>query len=254
MKNRFDVSGKSVIVTGGTKGLGHAIARGFADAGASVALCSRNQVEAGAEAERMSKETGSEVIGFGCDVGKWDQVPAFVDGVYERFGRVDVLVNNAGVNPAPASIFDTSEELFDSVIAVDLKGVLRVSALVAQRMVNQGGGSIINIGSLAGQREVLRMCPYGTAKAGLINLSKSMAAEWSELGVRVNVINPGPFLTPLMLFGETVMPGRIASYDKLTMLRRIGDPEEIVGPCIYLASEASSYVTGEVHDVGGGMR
>jgi gluconate 5-dehydrogenase len=211
-------------------------------------------VEARTEAERMAKETGSEVIGLGCDVSKWDEVPAFVDHVYVHFGRVDVLVNNAGVNPAPASIFDTTEELFDSVIAVDLKGVLRVSALVAQRMVDQGGGSIINIGSLAGQREVLRMCPYAAAKAGLINLSKSMAAEWSELGVRVNVINPGPFLTPLMLFGETVMPGRIASYDKLTMLRRIGDPEEIVGPCIYLASDASSYVTGEVHDVGGGMR
>jgi NAD(P)-dependent dehydrogenase (short-subunit alcohol dehydrogenase family) len=136
------VSGKSVIVTGGTKGLGHAIARGFADAGASVALCSRNQVEAGAEAERMSKETGSEVIGFGCDVGKWDQVPAFVDGVYERFGRVDVLVNNAGVNPAPASIFDTSEELFDSVIAVDLKGVLRVSSTCRSRWPPSGPNSV----------------------------------------------------------------------------------------------------------------
>ncbi len=129
-----------------------------------------------------------------------------------------------------------------------------MSALVARRMIDQDGGSIINIGSLAGQREVLRMCPYAAAKAGLINLSKSMAAEWSELGVRVNVINPGPFLTPLMLFGETFMPGRIASYDKLTMLRRIGDPDEIVGPCLYLASEASPYVTGEVHDVGSGMR
>lgn len=193
MKDRFSVAGKVVVVTGGSKGLGEALVAGFADAGARVALCSRNQGECEAVADRIAKETGAEVVGYACDVGRWNAVPEFVERVYDRFGRVDGLINNAGVNPAPASIFDTPEELFDEVVAIDLKGPLRVASLVARRMADQGGGSIVNIGSLGALREVPLMCFYAASKAGLLNLSRTMAVEWAKYGIRVNVLNPGPF-------------------------------------------------------------
>ena len=254
MKNRFDVSGRVVIVTGGTKGLGEAIAAAFADAGARVALCSRNQADCDAVAERIAKETDGEVVGIACDVARWDALPAFVDRVLDRFGRIDVLVNNAGVNPAPTAIVDVTEEMWDEVLAVNLKGPMRLSALVAPRMAEQGGGSIINVGSIGGKREVPMQSPYAASKAGLIILSHTMAAEWGKLGVRVNVVNPGPFHTPLMEFGDSVQPGKMDSYKTRTILGRMGDPEEFVGAIIYLASDAASYVTGDVHDVAGGMR
>jgi len=254
VKNRFDVGSKVVVVTGGTKGLGEAIVAAFADAGARVALCSRKQSDCDAVAERVAKETGGEVVGIACDVGRWEEVPAFVDRVYDHFGRIDVLVNNAGVNPAPTPIVDVSEELWDAVLAINLKGPMRLSALVAPRMAEDGGGSIINVGSIGAKREVPGQSPYAASKAGLINLSRTMAAEWGRLGVRVNVVNPGPFHTPLMEFGDAMQPGKMESYKTRTILGRMGDPEEFVGAIIYLASDAASYVTGDVHDVAGGMR
>jgi gluconate 5-dehydrogenase len=254
MKNRFDVTGKVVIVTGGTKGLGEAIAEWFADAGARVALCSRNEEECQVTAKRIAGRTGAEVLGIACDVADWDAAPTFVDRVHDHFGRIDVLVNNAGVNPAPTSITDISEAMWDEVMAINLKGPMRLSSLVAPRMAALGGGSIINIGSIGGKREVPMQSPYAASKAGLINLSHTMAAEWGKLGVRVNVVNPGPFLTPLMRFGDSVQPGKMDSYKTRTILGRMGDPEEFVGAMIYLASDAATYVTGDVHDVAGGMR
>jgi len=233
VKDRFDVRGKVIVVTGGTKGLGEAIVSGFADAGARVALCSRNQDDCDATAERIAKETDAEVVGFACDVADWDAVPAFVDRVHERFGRIDVLVNNAGVNTAAIPIVDFTEQEWDGVLAINLKGPMRLASVVAARMVEQGdGGSIINVGSIGGKREAPLHAPYAASKAGLTILSHTMAAEWGRFGIRVNVVNPGPFLTPLMRFGEDSEPGRMDSYKTRTILGRMGDPDEFVGAMI----------------------
>src|ERR1700728_1653090 len=130
MKNRFDVRGKTVVVTGGTKGLGEAIVGAFADAGARVALCSRSQDDCDATAKRVSTESGTDVRGFACDLGRWDEIEPFVGRVYDAFGRVDALINNAGISPAPMSIFDTSEAAWDEVLDINLKGPFRLSALI----------------------------------------------------------------------------------------------------------------------------
>ncbi len=255
MTNRFDISGKVAIVTGGTKGLGEALALGFAQADARVALCSRNQADCDATATRVAEQTGAEVLGLACDTGSWDAVPAFVEAVYGRFGRVDILVNNAGVNPAPTPLLDVSERMWDEVQAINVKGPLRLSTLIAPRMAAQGGGSIINVGSLGGHRECPHASFYGASKAALVNLTKTMAAEWGPDGIRVNVVNPGPFWTPLFEFGEGAEPGvKVARCTAATILKRLGDPDEFVGACLYLASDAASFHTGDSIDVGGGMR
>jgi len=252
--DRFDIRDKVAVVTGATRGLGRAIAHGLAHAGAKVVVSSRKQDACEEVAAAIADETGVEVLPLACHVGNWDAVPAFVDAVYDRFGRVDVLVNNAGISPAYMSVADMTSEFWDKVFSVNLKGPLRLSGLIAPRMATTGGGSIINISSLGAYRGAPNNSSYAASKAALNALTQSMAAEWAPLGVRVNVIAPGPFVTTLLEAAGRDSPGMLERTAAATLLKRVADPDEIVGAVIYLASDASSYVTGEDHVVGGGMR
>ncbi len=246
----FDLSGKVAVVTGGSRGLGREMCLAFAARGASVVVASR-KVDACEElAARITAEHDTEAIGVACHVGHWDDCDALVRTTLARFGRVDVLVNNAGMSPLYPSLGAVSEDLFDKVIGVNLKGPFRLSALAAEHMAANGGGSIINVSSIAAVEPSAAEVPYGVAKAGLNTLTVALAHMFGPT-VRVNGIMPGPFLTDISnawdldAFNEraqTAIP-----------LQRGGDAREIVGAALYLASSASSYTTGSILKIDGGM-
>ncbi len=250
----FRLDGKVAIVTGSTKGIGKAMARGLARAGASVVVSSRKQDLCDAVAKELHDETGADALGLACHVGDWEAIPGFVDEVRERLGAIDVLVNNAGINPARITASDMTLDYWRKVFAVNLEGPLRMSQCVAPIMREQGGGSIINIATMAGYSGGPNVCAYGASKAALINLTKSMAQEWAPWKVRVNVLSPGPFLTEMMEGGARTAPGFLDLVANGTMMKRVADVTEIVGPVVYLASEASSFVTGDDISVSGGMQ
>jgi NAD(P)-dependent dehydrogenase (short-subunit alcohol dehydrogenase family) len=249
----FDLTGRVAVVTGATKGIGRAVAEGLADAGASVVVSSRKQDLCDTVAAEIAATTGQDTVGLACHVGDWAAIPSFVDAVAERFGRVDVLVNNAGINPAPTPVVDVTLEYWRKLQSVNLEGPLRMSALLAPRMRDQGGGTIINVASMGAYLGGPGNAAYAASKAGLVVLTKVMAREWSRWNVRVNAISPGPFVSEMMLGAERVTPGALDRSGAATMLGRVADPGEIVGAAVYLASDASSFVTGEDHVVSGGM-
>jgi NAD(P)-dependent dehydrogenase (short-subunit alcohol dehydrogenase family) len=250
----FDLTGKVAIVTGSTKGIGRAMARGLAVAGATVVVSSRKQDLCDEVAAEIHDATGAQTLGLACHVGEWDAIPGFVQTVQERLGGVDVLVNNAGINPARVTVSEMTLEFWRKVFSVNLEGPLRMSQCVAPIMRDRGGGSIIHIGTMAAYSGGSTICAYGSSKAGLVNLTKSMAQEWVPWNVRVNILSPGPFMSEMMQGGARNTPG---FYDQLasgTFMGRIADPAEIVGPVVYLASDASSFVTGDDLSASGGMR
>jgi NAD(P)-dependent dehydrogenase (short-subunit alcohol dehydrogenase family) len=250
---QFDLSGKVAIVTGATKGLGRAMAHGLAAAGASVVISSRKQDLCEAVAGQIAADTGSATLGLACHVGDWDAIPAFAERVVERFGTVDVLVNNAGINPAGVSVADMSLDLWRKVLSVNLEGPLRMSQVVAPVMRAGGGGSIINVASMGAYQAGRGTAAYAAAKAALLSLTRVCAAEWASWGIRVNAISPGPMMSEMAMAAERNAPGWIERAASATMLRRAGESHEIAGPVCYLASDASSFVTGEDHLVSGGM-
>jgi NAD(P)-dependent dehydrogenase (short-subunit alcohol dehydrogenase family) len=249
----FDLTGRVAVVTGSTKGIGRAMAEGLARAGASVVVSSRKQELCDEVAAEIAKATGRDTLGLACHVGEWDRVAQFVDTVTERFGGIDVLVNNAGINPARVKVADMTLDYWRKVFSVNLEGPLRMAQLVAPVMRDRGGGSIINIGTMAAYSGGSTVCAYGASKAALLNLTKSMAQEWAPWKVRVNLLSPGPFMSEMMEGGAKTMPGYFDLVAGGTFQKRIADPHEIVGPVLYLASDASSFVTGDDLSVSGGM-
>jgi NAD(P)-dependent dehydrogenase (short-subunit alcohol dehydrogenase family) len=250
----FDLSGKVAIVTGSTKGIGRAIAQGLAAAGATVVVSSRKQDRCDEVASEIERSTGRQAVGLACHVGDWDAVPAFIDAAHARLGRIDVLVNNAGINPARITPSAMTLDYWRKVFSVNLEGPLRTSQLVAPIMRDQGGGSIVNIATMAAYSGGSSICAYGASKAALINLTKSMAQEWAPWRVRVNALSPGPFMTEMMAGGAATSPGFLDLVAEGTLQKRVADPVEIVGPVLYLASDASSFVTGDDISVSGGMQ
>jgi NAD(P)-dependent dehydrogenase (short-subunit alcohol dehydrogenase family) len=220
----------------------------LAGAGADVVVTSRNSAACRDVAEQVSKESGRRAFARACHVGRWDEISGLVDDAYAEFGRVDVLVNNAGIAPLYPSLDAVSEELWDKTIAVNLKGPFRLSALVGTRMAAGDGGSIISIASTAAVKPRAAFVPYAAAKSGLVAMSEGLARAFGP-SVRANVVMAGPFETDItadwdwLAFNERV---------KQFALGRIGQPEEIVGAVLYLASDASSYTTGAVIRVDGG--
>jgi NAD(P)-dependent dehydrogenase (short-subunit alcohol dehydrogenase family) len=245
---RLDLSGKVAVVTGGTRGLGRCIVSALAGAGADVVVTSRNAAACRDVAGQVSIQSGRRAFARACHVGRWDEIGGLVDDAYAEFGRVDVLVNNAGIAPLYPSLDAVSEELWDKTISVNLKGPFRLSALVATRMAAGDGGSIISIASTAAVKPRATFIPYAAAKAGLVSMSEGLARAFGP-SVRANVVMAGPFETDItagwdwVAFNERV---------KQFALGRIGQPEEIVGAVLYLASDASSYTTGAVIRVDGG--
>jgi NAD(P)-dependent dehydrogenase (short-subunit alcohol dehydrogenase family) len=249
-----DLAGKVAVVTGSTKGLGRAIAEGFAEAGARVVVSSRKQELCDEVAREISKATGADVLAAACHVGKWDEVPAFVERVVQRFGRIDVLVNNAGISPSFCNVEKITLDFWRKVFSVNLEGALRTSQLVAPIMRDAGGGSIIHIATMgAYQGGGPGNSAYGASKAGLLSLTRCMAMEWAPWKIRVNAISPGPIKSELTEGANRSVPGWYERAGSATMQKRVADTREIIGPALYLASEMSSFVTGEDHLVSGGM-
>ena len=249
----FDLSGKVAIVTGSTKGIGRAMVKGLAEAGASVVVSSRKQDLCEQVAKEIEAATGAEVLPLACHVGDWDAIPAFVQAVVERFGRIDVLVNNAGINPLNMTPTDMTIEFWRKVFSVNLEGPLRMSQQVAPVMRDGGGGSIVNIGTMAAYHAGPGICAYGASKAGLKNLTRTMAMDWAPWKIRVNILSPGPFHSEMLHGAAERQEGYLDMVSAGTLMKRVAEPEEIVGPVLYLASDASSYVTGDDLSVSGGM-
>jgi NAD(P)-dependent dehydrogenase (short-subunit alcohol dehydrogenase family) len=241
----LDLTGKVALITGGTRGLGRAMALGFARAGADVIVSSRKPEACEATAAEIAT-LGRRAAALPCNVGRWDEVGALAEAAWATFGRLDVLVNNAGLSPVAPSSVETSEALFDKVVAVNFKGAFRLTALVGARMAAGAGGSIINVSSIGALKPSPWIAPYAGAKAALNAMSIALAQEFAPK-VRINVISPGGFLTDIAGDWATDAEAR-----RSTALNRWGDPEEIVGTALYLASDASSYTTGANIRVDGG--
>ena len=244
----LDAHDKVVVVTGGSKGLGRAMALGFAEAGATVVVASR-KLDHCQEVAAEARAFGQEALAVRCHVGDWNDCAALVDTTVTTFGRIDVLVNNAGIAPVPPSLLDVSAELFDKTIAVNLKGPLRLTALVAEHMT--AGGSIINISSKASLHPTAFTVVYAAAKAGLNALTKAAANEFGPRGIRVNAIVCGTFHTD-SLHASLPTPDLQAQMAGHVALGRIASAQEIVGTALFLASDASSYLNGELILLDGG--
>jgi NAD(P)-dependent dehydrogenase (short-subunit alcohol dehydrogenase family) len=242
------MQGKVVLVTGGSRGLGRAMALGFAGQGANVVIASR-KLESCEQAAAEVRALGVEAMPYAVHVGRWDELGTMVDRVYERFGRIDVLVNNAGMSPLYPSLDQVSEDLFDKVVGVNLKGPFRLCALVGKRMYDGAGGCIINVSSTAAVKPSPTSEPYGAAKAGLNAITRSFAHALGPR-VRVNCIMAGPFMTDISKAWDLENFKKNAAVN--IPMRRGGEPEEIVGAALYLASDAASFTTGAILAVDGG--
>ncbi len=243
----FDLRGRTALITGGSRGLGKEMALAFAGKGANVAVVSRKLENCETVAAQVRK-LGRESIGLSCHVGRWDELAETVGQVTSALGPVDLLVNNAGLSPTYPSLDSISEELFDKVVALNLKGPFRLMSLVGKQMMENQGGSIINISSVAAVAPSPGSQPYGAAKAGLNSLTQAFAHAYGP-SVRVNSIMAGPFLTDISKAWDMEQFNKRA---KRMPLRRGGNPDEIVGAALYLASKASSFTTGSTLTVDGG--
>jgi NAD(P)-dependent dehydrogenase (short-subunit alcohol dehydrogenase family) len=246
-----NLAGKVVLVTGGSRGLGRVIATEFAAAGCDVVVASRKLPACEEVATDLQRSFGRRAVGIACHVGVWSDCERLVSEVYRLFGRFDVLINNAGVSPAYDGNIETlSEELFDKIIAVNLKGPFRLCALAGSRMAAQGGGAIVNISSSAASHPETAAIPYSAAKAGVNAMTKALAALFGPT-VRVNCIQPWGIATDM---SRHIMPDAIAVLSRDHAIKRFARPEEIARAAVFLASEASSFTTGTILRVDGGMR
>ena len=248
--DRFLLTGKVCVVTGGSRGLGLEMVRAFAAVGADVVIASRKLANCEEVAAEIERTTGRQAMPIGCHVGDWQQCDAMVDAVYERFGRIDVLVNNAGMSPLYESLAGHSEALYDKVFDVNLKGPFRLMANVGTRMAESGGGSIINVSSGGATRPVPTIIPYSAAKAGLNAMTIGFSKAFGPT-VRVNCIQAGPFLTDISEAWD--LDAVTARMRETYALQRPGNPDEVIGAALYFASDASSWTTGAILPVDGGM-
>ncbi|MGV0724059.1 SDR family NAD(P)-dependent oxidoreductase [Mycolicibacterium sp. XJ879] len=244
-----NVSERVVLITGGSRGLGRHMAFAMAAHGAHVIIASRDEASCSATAAEIERATGRAVMPYGAHVGRWDQIEGLVEAAYAQFGRVDVLINNAGMSPTYASLPEVTEKLFDAVLNVNLKGPFRLAALVGQRMVREGRGSIINVSSTASIRPRPDVVPYAAAKAGLNAMTEALALAYGPT-VRVNTLMAGPFRTDATAQWDPEATAKLVAGHSL---RRLGDPDEVVGAALFLASEASSYTTGSIVRADGGI-
>ena len=248
MDELLDFKGKVALVTGGSRGLGREMVLALAERGANVVIASRKAEVCEAVAEE-ARALGVEALPYACHVGHWEQLGELADAAYERFGKVDILINNAGMSPLYPTLGAISEALFDKVVSVNFKGPFRLSALIGERMAAGDGGSIINISSTASLNPSPDSEPYGAAKAGLNAITRSFAFAFGPK-VRVNCIVAGPYLTDISKAWD------MEAFEKRAKtslaLGRGGQPNEIVGAALYLASDTSSFTTATLIRVDGG--
>jgi NAD(P)-dependent dehydrogenase (short-subunit alcohol dehydrogenase family) len=241
---------KVALVTGGSRGLGRCMVEAFAEQGADVIIASRKLDDCEQLAAEIRLRTGRKAFPIACNVSDWAQCETLVDTAYAEFGGVDILVNNAGMSPLYPSLDQVSESLWDKVIGLNLKGPFRLAALIGTRMAAAGGGSIINISSMAAIRPAPENLPYAAAKAGLNVLTEGFAQAFGP-AVRVNTIQCGAFRTDISRAWTPEVAEAIAVG---AALGRVGEPEEIIGATVYFASDASSFCTGATLRLDGGIR
>ena len=252
MENMFNLEGKVAIVTGGNGGIGKGIARGFAGMGADIAIAARN-LQKTAEAEREIKEAFSvQVLGLKVDVADEEHVKAMVAQTLEKFGRIDILVNNAGINIRKMPQ-DYLVSEWDQVIDANLRSAFLCSQAVYPAMKKAGGGKIINIGSMTSIFGGAKLAPYGTSKGGIVQLARSLAAAWAADNIQVNAILPGWIDTDLTKQARIDLAGLDESVKSRTPVRRWGEPQDLAGTAVFLASRASDFVTGVALPVDGGF-
>jgi NAD(P)-dependent dehydrogenase (short-subunit alcohol dehydrogenase family) len=255
--SKFLLKGKVAIVTGGGRGIGQAIAFGFAKAGAKVVITSRKAHDLEATAAEI-KSCGGEAFVLPAHLGKMEEIQKMVNTVMDKYGRIDILVNNAGASPAMGSVLESDERLWDTIMSLNLKGVYFVSQAVGKVMKKQGSGKIINIASIDGFNPEPGVSVYSISKAGVRMITRAFAMELARDNIQVNAIAPGPISTKMMNshWGHLSPEEQKKERDKLCQLLptcRIGEPDEIAGAAIYLASDASSYTTGTEIVIDGGL-
>ncbi|MEY4371289.1 MAG: hypothetical protein RL219_58 [Actinomycetota bacterium] len=246
--SRFDLSGKVALVTGGSRGLGREMALAFADHGADVIIASRKLENCEQVADEV-RTKGRRALAVAYHAASWSGAEQLAAAAYDAFGRVDVLVNNAGMSPLYPSLDAVTEDLYDKVLGVNLKGPFRLTSIVGTKMAAGDGGSVINVSSIASLKPAATEAPYGAAKAGLNSLTVSFAQAFAPK-VRVNCIVPGAFLTDISKAWD--MPTFEKNARATIALQRGGRPDEIIGAALYLASDASSYMTGALLRLDGG--
>jgi NAD(P)-dependent dehydrogenase (short-subunit alcohol dehydrogenase family) len=248
--NQFNLKGKVAIVTGSSKGIGKAIAKGLAQMGADVVISSRNQEACDTVVSEFENE-GLKAVGIACHIGKEEQRKNLVDTVVKKLGRIDILVNNAAINPVYGPIENVEPEIFDKIMEVNVKAPWALSNLVLPHMQSNKKGSIINIASVEALTPGFGLGLYSTSKAALLMLTKNQAKEWGQHGVNVNAICPGLIQTKFSaaLWTNEKLLGKL---EKSIPSGRMGQPEEMIGLACLLASEAGSYMTGGVYTADGG--
>jgi NAD(P)-dependent dehydrogenase (short-subunit alcohol dehydrogenase family) len=254
--SKFSLKGKNAIVTGGGRGIGKAIAQGLAKAGAKVAITSRKLDDLEATAAEI-KAFGGEAIPLQSHLGKMEEINKMVDTVMSKFGKIDILVNNAGASPAMGTVLDSDERLWETIMNLNMKGLYFTSQAVAKIMKKQGSGKIINIASVDGFKPEHGVSIYSISKAGVRMITKAFALELAPYNIQVNAIAPGPISTKMLNSNWFHLPPEEAKKRKeelaqRTPVCRIGEPDEIAGAAVYLASDASSYTTGAEIVVDGG--
>jgi NAD(P)-dependent dehydrogenase (short-subunit alcohol dehydrogenase family) len=246
----FSVAGQVVVVSGGSRGIGHAIAQGFAERSATVITTGRDPDTLERSAAAMSRESAI-VHPRVCDVARASDITSLVDWLLDKFGRVDTLINVAGVNRRKPAL-ELTEDDYDFVLDTNLKGAFLLSQAIGKQMIAQGSGCQINIASLNTDRPLTHVLPYAISKAGIAHMTRALALEWGPSGVRVNAIAPGFILTDLtrqLWSNEAMLMGGRAN----TPLKRLGQPADLVGTAIFLASPAAAFVTGQIVYVDGGF-
>jgi NAD(P)-dependent dehydrogenase (short-subunit alcohol dehydrogenase family) len=246
----FQLTERVAIVTGASRGLGSAIAEGLAEQGAKVVLSSRKQADLDREADRLNQRFPGSAIAIAAHAGREDDLRRLVDGTMERLGRVDVLVNNAGTNPYFGSLIDAEPAVWDKTFEVNLRGYFILTQLVYRAWMERHGGAVLNIASTGGLRPSVGLGVYDVTKAGVIMLTRQLARELGGR-VRVNCIAPGLFKTRFAeaLWSNEAILQRVVQSNPFG---RIGNPEEIAGAAVFLVSDASSYVNGQVLVIDGG--
>lgn len=239
-----------VVVTGGSRGMGREIVLAFAARGAHVVIASRTIEACETLAEHVRSTYGVRALAVACNVSDWQQCDELAAAAWAEFGRVDVLINNAGLSPLYSSLVDVSEALFDKTIAVNLRGPFRLMALIGSRMVADGGGAIVNIGSIEALRPSGRALPYAAAKGALHVLTEGFAQEYAPT-VRVNTLHLGPFLTDI---ADHWADGVREHAESAVAMGRCAEPSEVVGSVLFFSGSASSYSTGAMLRVDGGWR